>query len=98
MLLETGFDARQPLFHPGKVSTSDAARRILIRNSVNATDLVASHVMGGWGEADPAANRKALEQDEAVSSLFVVADARVRVTTDGQRKTTFIGLEDEVPE
>lgn len=98
MLLETHFSARDALFKPGHVTTSDAALAFLIKHSINGVDVVTNHIYGNFGEGDEEANLKALEEEGEITSIFDLEGTKVYVTTTAKRKDTYIYLEGETPD
>lgn len=93
------------LFHSGPIVATPGAMEALQRNQVSATDYLARHFTGDWGELDDEdkqSNNEAVDNGSRILSAYFLPDeTKIWIITDAEidekhhRQATTLLLPDE---
>ncbi len=87
-----------PLFPPGQIVSTVAARAACERFNTEPMELVRRHIGGDWGvlsESDVRANQDAVTYGDRILSKYLVGTVWMYVITEADRSSTCILLTHE---
>lgn len=87
-----------PRFPLGQVVATPGALALLERYGLSASQFLARHVRGDWGDVPPedaAANDQAITAGNRVLSAYVVGDARIWIISEWDRSVTTVLMPSE---